>query len=305
MKIIGRSKALHSTWFFLPTYKILLDCGESASLELGTQTTDIHYIFLSHLHVDHWSGLLSVARYQKRISFKDKTRHMATVLYHPDEQDKVDAIRSFLESKEMRLFLKFETFAPGEQKHLRDNFYMEAFEVDHNAPYYKKKLPAMGMHLIEKRKKLRPEMAAKKTEIDEKYKDEPSKAHEEFTKFIVPLKKEKGEDALMEQYDHKMLSYCGDSKPVDPKLIAGTEILMHEATFFQDDDIEAAHTSVEEAIATAKAAQPGRFVMYHLSERYFRERIDYIKQAHDIAEKEGLDMPFYVVPVSKLFVKDV
>lgn len=303
MKIIGRSKALHSTWFFLPTYKLMLDCGEGACLELGTLASDVNYIFLSHMHIDHWSGLLSLARFQKRVFLKDKTKKMGTILYHPSFTPKIQEIKNFLESEQFRLYFKYQEIREGQYYHLRDQFFIKPFLVEHNASYYKTKQVATGLHLIEKRKRLNKKMLQEKEKIEKKFYDDPHKAKEEFTKFIIEQKQKYGEETLIEWYDYKILSYCGDSRPVPDEEVKDTELLMHECTFFEDDEMEAAHSSVEEAVMVAKKSKCKNLILYHFSERYFREKINYIEKAQKIAKKH-LSIPVYIVPVNKLFIKN-
>jgi len=72
-------------------------------------------------------------------------------------------------------------------------------------------------------------------------------------------------------HDHMLLSYCGDSRPIDPKIVEGTEILMHECTFMTPDEVESAHSSLPEVIKVAKKSKCKKLVLYHLSERYLQE----------------------------------
>lgn len=303
MKIIGQSKAIHSTWFYLPTFKLLLDCGEGASFHLGSETGDVQHIFLSHMHLDHWSGLLPIARYQKRVGFKDERKGKAIVYYHKDFKKDVDNIRSFFESKQMRLFLNFVEVKEGNHVHLRDNFYIEPFLVDHQQKYYKHKMTAMGMHLLEKRRRLVPSLLKKKAALDKKYGAKEGQEH--FRKYMIEQKKKKGEDSLHEEYFHKLLSYCGDSRPIDPKIVAGTEILMHESTFMNADEVDSAHSALPEVLKTAKKSKCEKLVLYHFSDRYRQEGLNYEEEVKKQAKKINLDIPIHIVQVNKLFAKEV
>ncbi|MBI4117789.1 MAG: MBL fold metallo-hydrolase [Parcubacteria group bacterium] len=306
MRIVGRSKALYSTWFYLPTFKILLDAGEGAAATLGTETSDIQYIFLSHMHMDHWTGLPAIARFQKRVIFKDERHSMATVLYHPDFQKEIEHIRAFLERGNIRLFFRYQPLEIGKNIHIRDQFFLRPFLVDHQPSYYQHPLTAMGVHLVEKRKKLNSEFAVHQQKLNEKFKNEPGKASDAFREFMIGQKKQYGNDEsrFVEYYDHKILSYCGDSRPVDPKEVFETEILMHECTFLEKDEVESAHSSLPEVLQVAKKSRCKNLLLFHISERYRQERKQYIEEIIKKA-KSKLSSPVFAVPVDKTFFQDV
>jgi len=58
--------------------------------------------------------------------------------------------------------------------------------------------------------------------------------------------------------------------PLNPRLVSGTEVLLHEATFLDDEDRkEYKHSTVWEAIEVAKKAGVQKeLILFHLSSRY-------------------------------------
>ncbi|TSC55935.1 MAG: ribonuclease Z [Parcubacteria group bacterium Gr01-1014_18] len=302
MKIWGKSKAIHSTWFFLPTFKLLLDCGEGASTTLGIHASDVEYVFLSHMHLDHIAGLLTLGRFQKRTLKHEPKRRLAQVLYNPACQDKIDKLIRFF--KDWDLFLKFVPLEEGKDYKIAKNIYLRPFRVNHTAPYYHEILPAIGCHIVEVRRRLRKEFLDKKEEMDRSVPAGAS-AQKAFTEFMLELKKNHSDDEIHETYERKILSYCGDSSPVSPEWVRGTEILMHESSFLNKDEMEAAHSAFADVVEVAKKAQAGALVVYHLSERYKRELPHYREMMEKMAKDAGLACPLYIVGIDEFFRKDM
>ncbi|MBI4215769.1 MAG: MBL fold metallo-hydrolase [Parcubacteria group bacterium] len=298
MRILGRSKAIHSTWFFLPEYKVLLDAGEGASSTLGIHTSDIEYVFISHTHLDHIAGLLTISRFQKRTLDNEPNRVLCRVLYHPGCRNQMDKIKRFL--KDFGASLEFIEIEENQDFEIKKNIFIKPFLVEHTAPYYREKLTAIGCHLIERRRRLVPQYAKIVDDLEKKHKD-AKMARQEISAAMLDLKKKVGEEALHESYERIMLSYCGDCEPVNPQLVRGTEILMHESTFITKAEMEAAHSSFEDVVRVAKEAQCKALVVYHLSERYKRELPQYKDIMEKIAKRENLQCPLYIVGIDEFF----
>ncbi len=302
MEIWGKSKAIHGTWFFLPEFKLLLDAGEGASSSLGIHGSDIETVFISHTHLDHIAGLVTIGRFQKRTLKNEPNRRLCRVLYHRDCEKKIHLLKKFLEDFYVRLdFIEIED---GEDFLIKKNTFLRVFKVDHNASYYRQKITSVGCHIVEKRTRLKSKVLKEQKRIKAQYKD-PKAAQKKITEWILKLKKEQGEAGICEEYDHIRLSYCGDSRPVNPSLLKGTEVLMHEATFIDPVDMEAAHSCVGEVVSLAKKVKCKALVIYHLSERYKRELPNYKEVIFQIAKKKKLDCPLFIVGIDEFFRKKI
>ena len=306
MRIIGRSKALYGTWFFIPTYKLIFDCGDGAGYSLGIRSGDIEYICLSHMHLDHIAGIPTILRFQQRVlkgirkSYPD--RAITKIIHHPDHIEKIKPLKQYLASYYITPeFVKLDT---GTDFEIAKNIYIRSFKVQHSATYYKKPITAVGYHLIEKRKRLKKKYLDKIEAIEKEVK-KPKDADFQKAQLMVTLKKEKGKEELYEQYEVKLVSYCGDSTPVDYKEIMGTNILLHEATFLTPEGMEGAHSHIDDVLALAKKAKCKALVVYHISEKYKREKAGYKKEIIQLAKKKKLDIPVYVVGVDEFFNKDI
>ena len=302
MKIIGKSKAIYGTWFFVPTYNVLFDCGDGAGSSLGIHSADIQHIFISHTHLDHIAGIPTILRFQKRVLKREPNRQVAAIYYHKNQEKKINDLRNYLET--LSLKTKFVLMEKGKDVQISKLVYVRSFEVDHSANYYHQKLPAFGFHLIEKRTRLKKEYLKEIEKIQNKFNDTKN-LKQEIANFMIKIKKEKGKSELNENYEVKLLSYCGDSRPVDYNEVLNTNILMHEATFLNKDEIEAAHSCVPEVLDLAKKSNCKSLIMYHLSEKYKREQRTYKADIMEMAKKKKLEIPVYPVGVDDFFYKEV
>jgi len=153
--------------------------------------------------------------------------------------------------------------------------YIEAFGTIHARGE-----PSLGYNVCEVRRRLRAE-----------YRDLP---HEE----IVALVHEGKKDAISEEYTQYLLSYGGDSVPLNPASVRGTEVLLHEATFLADEDRkEYKHATVWEALEVAQKAEVEKeLIVFHISSRYRGELKSVARQI------QAMNLPFAVrlVPPGEL-----
>lgn len=293
MKIIGRSKAIYGTWFFLPTYKIMFDCGDGAGSSLGIHSADAEHIFISHTHLDHIAGIPTIMRFQQRVLKNEPNRKLANIYYHGDQIDRIQPLKDFLNSFKLKTnFIEIELY---QDIQIGRHVYIRPFPVNHTAQYYRGKFRAMGYHLIEKRKRLNAEYIDLQTKL----------SADEFRDLMIKTKQEKGEDAINEEYEVKLVTYCGDSEPVPVEEVKGTEILMHEASFMTKEEMEAAHSCVDDVLDLARAAECKALIMYHISERYKRERPKYKQEIYAMAKDKGLTIPIFPVGVDEFFNKEI
>jgi len=284
--IIVQSKAIFGTWFYFPRYNVMFDCGESACYTLGIHTSDIKYIFISHFHKDHYIGLIGIGCFLSRVTRKNSRK--VKVFYHRNNEYEIKNIEFALKSLDIKNVFDFIPFNFNEKIEIDGKKFVEPFEVDHTAKYYKKGLTACGFRLLEYRKSLK---SVYKNKIDK------LTSNNARAEFINKLKNNNID--IYNINDYTFITYCGDSLPIDFKKLKDTEILMHECTFLTKKELDAAHTDLESLSKAIKnnKANIGKIIIYHLSEKYIRQEKEY----KDLILEELKNFNVDVVEINRLY----
>ncbi len=272
MRMLIFSKALYSTWIYYSPDRILFDCGEGASTELENKAFAIRRVFLSHGHADHISGLIGLINIRNN-AMGDREKDLT--IYFPAGNYFISELIAYFArtNRRLRYRLEWVPLNVGDRVQLlggKNPRYIEAFPTVHSQGE-----PSLGYNIVEIRTRLRAEYQG--LSQDE----------------IVRLVREGRKAEITEQYPQKILSYGGDSVPLKPITVEGTETLLHEATFlFEEDRKEYKHSTVWEAIEVAqRAGVKKQLICFHISSRYRRD-IDRVKRKID-----ELDLPFEVTLV--------
>jgi len=94
----------------------------------------------------------------------------------------------------------------------------------------------------------------------------------------------------MEPYRHVVFAHTGDSMPIDPALVTGADLLVHDATFLDLEERKwEIHASTGEALEVARAAGVKMLVLHHLSIRY--ERTDALPRLRAQVQASGFAGP--------------
>ncbi len=247
----------------LPHTKFLIDCGEGTQMQMQRyriKPNKIKHILISHLHGDHYlglMGLLSSMHLQKRQQDLD--------LYAP--RDLGEIIRLHLRCANTRLNYKINFYplpeAGEETIYEDDQVTVQTIALDH-------RIHCIGFLFKEKPKKRK--VLAEKLPEDTPWKHmamlkDGKDVHDEEGKLLY-----KNEDytLLTERYS---FAYCSDTKykPALIPQIAEVDLLYHEATFLHSelDKAEATfHSTALQAATFAQQAQVAKLLLGHFSSRY-------------------------------------
>jgi len=279
MKLLIYSKGLYSTWIYYGPDRILFDAGEGASSILGNKAFAINRVFLSHGHADHIAGLVGLVNIRNN-AMGDKEKELT--IYYPKGNYLITEMMAFLARTNRRLSYNLEwiPLEPGDRVELLSGQmprYVESFptvHVDNES--------SLGYTVVEVRHRLRQELTGASQEE------------------IIRLVREKGKEAVTETYHQRLFAYGGDSVPIRPSYVEGTEILCHDTTFLDERDRkEYKHATLAEAIATARQARVKKeLICFHISSRY-KTRLKEISAAS--GHYEGLDFKVTLVPPGRIF----
>ena len=242
----------------------LIDCGEATQLQLKKyriKATKINHIFISHLHGDHYYGLIGLISTMHLYGRKARL-----YLYGPPGLSEILSLQFKYSNTTLNFPIQFNEWVPGTSQLLIENhkITVHSFPVDH-------RIPCSGFLFRQKPKSRRIEKSLLPPNIT------PSQ--------IVKLKK--GEDLLDDSGKvlHKnsdvtlpprpsySYAYCADTR-YDESLLEytrGVDMLYHEATFLDDMRERAEltfHSTARQAATFASKAQAGKLILGHFSTRY-------------------------------------
>lgn len=248
----------------IKNHLLLIDCGEGTQVQLRKQKikfSRINHIFISHLHGDHFFGLPGLIS-----SFRLLGREKELHIYGPEGiKEAITLLLKLGNSWTNYPLLFHELTSEGSEVIFEDDkVSVTTLPLDHrvytNGFLFKEK---------EGERKLNVE-AAKKYRID--------KSQFQNIKKGAPIILDDGSLLPNKIISHppskpKSYAYCSDTAymPELVKLIKGVDVLYHEATFLDTEELLAKktkHSTAKEAARIAKKAGVGRLILGHFSTRY-------------------------------------
>lgn len=242
---------------------LLIDCGEGTQLQLRKSKLKfqkIDHIFISHLHGDHYLGLIGLLS-----TFNLLGRKKTINIYAPEKlKELLD--QHFIASQSYLGYLI--NFVPTAAKISEKIFEDNVFTV-HTIPL-KHKIPCTGFIIKEKQKlrKLKP-AALKKHQIpialfhQLKMGEDITLNNQRLNNDIFTLDPEKG----------RSYAFCSDTKYNQEMvpMINNVDLLYHEATFLEDKRDRADktfHSTAHDAAKIAKLCNAKKLIIGHFSARY-------------------------------------
>ena len=254
---------------------LLFDCGEGTQRQMMRYGVGFSFkeIFFTHYHADHFLGVIGLFR---TMGLLDRTE--GVTLYGPRGAERVLGSALQVGIERTRFPVEIIEVKPGDRLG-RGDYELSVFETEHRAD-------TVGYALIEH---------------DRLGRFDPDRARD----LGVPegplwgqIHKGKAvtlQDGTVVAPDQlvgpsrpgRTLVLSGDTRPHPPVIAAarGADLLVHEATFGQDERaraVETGHSTAREAALVAKEAGVKRLVLTHISARYTREAPELLAEAQEV-----------------------
>ena len=284
--ILGSSSALPTSDRY-PTGQVLnvlgrfflIDCGEGTQIQIRRNKIGfgkINHIFISHLHGDHYYGLIGLISTFNLLGRKNDLH-----IYSPSElkeliQPQIDFIKG---EKQFKILFHPLDFKKNKQIYIDKKVEVISFPLKHSIPTCgflfreTKKLPNIKKELIQYYNI--PIVEIKNIKAGGNFTTENGE--------IIPHETLTTPSPLPRSY-----AFCTDTafKPQIAEIIKCVDLLYHEATFTEEMKEFASstfHSTTKEAAEIAKLAGAKKLIIGHFSARY-KNLIPFIDEAKQLFE---------------------
>jgi len=254
--------------------RVLFDCGEGTQQQLlrSVGLPELDAVFITHFHLDHWLGLIGMIK-----SFDLRARERELVVYGPP------GLRALIEAMRFILGrtgypLRIEELEPHEEVGF-GGYLIASFPVDHRGPAY-------GYAFVEEDRPGRFDADAARALGVREGPDFGRLQRGEEVGGVKP------EQVVGPERPGRRIVVSGDTRPCQTTEVYahGAEVLVHEATFCEDERVRArdtGHSTAAEAAEIAREAGVRLLALTHLSTRYF---------PRDVRDEARAIFPDTVVP---------
>lgn len=244
---------------------LLIDCGEGTQIQLRKfklKFSKIDYIFISHLHGDHFFGLMGLIS-----SFHLNKRTRLLTIFGPNGLDEIITVQLKHSNTRLNFPLRFVTTNPEKKELILEEkkFQVFTFPLKHRIActgfLIKEKTLLRNLNKEKLLETKLPLEAINSLRKGKDFNDESGNvlySVEEFTYPPRPL---------------RSYAFCSDTG-FDLEIvnyIKGANLLYHEATFGNDEEERARetfHSTASDAGKIAKKAEVGSLLLGHYSTRY-------------------------------------
>ena len=233
----------------------LFDCGEGTQRQLirTVGLPDVECVFLTHLHADHWLGLPGML---KSFELRDREAHL-DVFGPQGTQQMLDAMRRVI--GRTRYPMRLMELRGGDEVR-RDDCTITALEVRHRGP-------ALGYAIVEDVRpgKLDAELAQR---LGVPFGPDLGRLQRgETVNGVTP------DQVVGAPRPGRKIVLSGDTAPCDIVRLAAhaADLLIHEATFLDDEAQRAqqtGHSTARQAAELARDADVRLLALTHVSTRY-------------------------------------
>jgi ribonuclease Z len=242
----------------------LADCGEGTQIQMqryGIKRRRINYIFISHLHGDHYFGLIGLLTSMGLLG-----RLSPLQLFGPPQLKEIIDLQLAVASTVLPYEIQFTPIEDKEAKVLVDtpHYSVSCFPVEHRIPCH-----GFLFTLKNNGRKLLPEKC-REYEIPAAFYSY-LKQGEDYTRrdgYVV-----KNDWVTSDAAPDKRYAYCADTLYTESFLehIKGVDALYHESTYLDDNRDRAFdrfHSTAAQAAGLAQKAGAKRLLLGHFSSKY-------------------------------------
>ena len=237
-RVQGISIAGEESVVQIPELDVCFDIGRCPRHAVASR-----HVALGHGHMDHAAGL---AYYFSQRYFQGMDA--GHVLCHHDIEKAIhNVMRAWVDLEAQHTPYRVTAMFPDDEQEIKHNIYLRAFETIHT-------VPSLGFIAVEKRSKLRPELAELTQEE------------------LIELKK-KGEQ-ITQTLEIPLVCYTGDTHTgahLDRPDVLGAKVLIIECTFFETGHRSRAaigkHLHLDDIIDILERTTAEAVVLTHLSRR--------------------------------------
>ncbi len=237
--------------------RLLFDCGEGTQRQLlkSVGLADVECVFITHFHADHWLGLPGMLK-----SFALRDREQPLSVYGPAGLKELMAQTRFIYGRRLPYKLEVVELEPAQAVE-REGYRVTPVPVAHRAA------AAVGYVLVEDTRpgQLDPELA-------ERLGVRPGPdfgrlVRGESVNGVAP------EQVVGPAREGRKVVISGDTAPCEALAVAAhqADVLVHEATFVEEESERASqtgHSTARQAAQLARDAEVRMLVLTHLSTRY-------------------------------------
>lgn len=255
-RVQGLSIAGEESVVQIPELDVCFDIGRCPRAALSS-----NHVALTHGHMDHSAGL---AYYFSQRVFQG----MGTgkVIVHPAlEQPIHNLMRAWVDIEVQRTPYQVIALAPDGEIEIKNNIFLRAFSTNHG-------VPSLGFVVVERRSKLKPELAGLSQEQ------------------LIGLKKNGQE--ITQALEIPLICYTGDTMwgpHFERPDVLEAKILITECTFTEPDHVSRAaigrHLHLNDIIELLKRSKAEAVILTHLSRRthmgHARKQIEAALEASD------------------------
>lgn len=242
----------------------LIDCGEGTQMQLlryHLKIQRIDTIFISHLHGDHYFGLVGLISTMELLD-RQKELH----IYCPQGLKPIIDLQLNEPESSLSFPVIFHELVPGQYKQIIENNNIEVFSFP-----LKHRIHCWGFLFREKKRlrNIRKEAVERyRIPFEQIVKIKQGEDYITSDSKLVP-----NSDITVDPPATRSYAFCTDTVFSDDiaEYVRGVNLLYHDATFGEDKTERAKqtfHSTASQAAQTAKIANAGQLLLGHFSARY-------------------------------------